>query len=258
MGGEERVAWAAPSVKSAERALRLLELLTGREPQSFMELHRALGMPKSSLHAMLAALGGQGWVATDRRGGFVLGYRARAMGLSGLDESDVIGLTEDVMEGLRDSLNETIHLARLEEGNVRYLLSKYSRHALGVHFRPGRRMPAHVTALGKAMLATLPVPELEASLPAEYIALTPQTLTSADRLLADLAQTRERGFAIDGEEGTVGLRCFAVALCHDDLPLVAISCSVPVARLDEAKVRATTRSLLGARQALLARLRPLV
>lgn len=245
-----------PSVKSAERALRLVELLSEREPRSFTELYRALDMPKSSLHALLASLTRHGWVADDGRDGVSLGYRARAMGLSGLDESDVVDLVSDVMAGLRGRLDETVHLARLDDGDVLYLASKFSRQALGVRFRPGRRMPAYATALGKALLAALPAPELAARLPGELVALTPSTLTSAAALAAELDRVRADGYAEDHEEGTVGLRCVAVALRHDDLPLVALSCSVPVPRMTDAKRDAIVAALLEARSAVLARLRP--
>ncbi len=245
-----------PSVKSAERALRLVELLAEREPRSFTELYRALDMPKSSLHALLASLAHQGWVADDGRDGVSLGYRARAMGLSGLDESDVLDLVGDVMTQLRVHLDETVHLARLDDGDVLYLASRYSRQALGVRFRPGRRMPAYATALGKALLAALPAPELAAALPGEYAALTPSTLTSAAALTAELDRVRAAGYAEDHEEGTVGLQCAAVALQHADLPLVALSCSVPVPRMTDAKRAAIVEALLAARATVLGRLRP--
>ncbi|RIQ11595.1 IclR family transcriptional regulator [Jiangella rhizosphaerae] len=252
----ERPEKPVPSVKSAERALRLVELLAEREPRSFTELYRALGMPKSSLHALLASLAHTGWVADDGRGGVSLGYRARAMGLSGLDESDVLDLVDDVMEDLRARLDETIHLARLDDGAVLYLASKYSRQALGVRFRPGRRMPSYATALGKAMLAALPASELALALPREYAALTPHTLTSEAALAAELDRVRAAGYAEDHEEGTVGLRCLAVALQHADLPLVALSCSVPVPRMTDAKRAEILAALLDARSTVLGRLRP--
>ncbi|WP_162606143.1 IclR family transcriptional regulator [Jiangella aurantiaca] len=246
----------APSVKSAERALRLVELLAEREPRSFTELYRALGMPKSSLHALLASLAHHGWIADDGRGGVSLGYRARAMGLSGLDESDVLDLVDDVMEDLRTRLDETVHLARLDDGDVLYLASKFSLQALGVRFRPGRRMPAYATALGKAMLAALPASELAGALPGEYAALTPHTLTSEAALTTELERVRAAGYAEDHEEGTVGLQCVAVALQHADLPLVAMSCSVPVPRMADAKRAEIVAALLDARSTVLGRLRP--
>lgn len=242
---------AVPSVKSAERALRLVELLAEREPRSFTELYRALDMPKSSLHALLASLTHHGWAADDGRGGVSLGYRARAMGLSGIDESDVLGLVDDVMDDLRTRLDETIHLARLDDGSVLYLASKYSRQALGVRFRSGRRMPAYATALGKALLAASP----DSAWPDEFVALTPHTLGSVAALTEELERVRAAGFAEDHEEGTVGLRCVAVALVHADLPLVALSCSVPVPRMTDAKHAEIVSALLDARTAVLGRLR---
>ena len=56
-------------------------------------------------------------------------------------------------------------------------------------------------------------------------------MTEAD-LRADLEETRERGYAIDDQESTEGVRCFAVALGSSTPRTHAISCSTPVARLD--------------------------
>jgi DNA-binding IclR family transcriptional regulator len=86
--------------------------------------------------------------------------------------------------------------------------------------RVGRRLPAHAGALGKALLAERaddqpPLPEGE--------------------LEAGLAATRERGYAVDREEGVLGIAGFGFALRYDTPATDAISCSVPVpvARLTE-------------------------
>ena len=85
---------SVPAVKSAERALRVVELLATSGPTTFAELRRELGMPKSSLHALITTMKSSGWVTSDRRGAFALGFRAHAIGIPGLDDSDVIQLTD--------------------------------------------------------------------------------------------------------------------------------------------------------------------
>jgi DNA-binding IclR family transcriptional regulator len=246
-----------PSVKSAERALRVLEVLATVRRAQFTDLKRELGMPKSSLHALLTTMTSLGWITSDRKGAFSLGYRARAIGIAGLGDSNVVVLTDDLMDDLRDAVDETVHLARLDGRDVLYLASKYSRHALNVHFEVGRRLPAYVTALGKAMLAELPDESVATHLPDVLSIYTPKTIHSARHLHGELALVRERGFAEDDEESAIGLRCFAVALRHPDVPLIAVSCSVPVARLSSEREREIVNSLLELRGRFLTRLRPL-
>lgn len=223
------------AVKSADRAIELLELLAGySEPLTLSEIHRELSYPKSSLFVLLRTLVARGWVETDRRGtGYSIGVRALLVGTSYLDRDPVIRAATRVLEQLRAEINETVHLARLDGCDVVYLASRESAHHLRLTSRVGRRVPAHATALGKALLAARTDAEVDALLPANLEALTPQTVTDRGALFAELAEVRERGYATERGQNTPGLGCFAVALDYRMPPTDAISCSVPYARLDD-------------------------
>ena len=228
---------APAAVKSADRTVELLELLsrTG-EPLTLSEIQRELSYPKSSLFVLLRTLVARGWVETDRRGtGYSIGVRALLVGTSYLDRDPVIRAATRVLEELRAEVNETVHLARLDGGDVVYLASRESAHQLRLTSRVGRRLPAHATSLGKALLAEHTDDEVDGLLPERLEPLTPHTLTSRQELFADLAETRERGYAIERGENTVGLGCFAVALEFKSPAVDAISCSVPSVRLDDAE-----------------------
>jgi DNA-binding IclR family transcriptional regulator len=224
------------AVKSADRTVELLELLARlSEPITLSELHRELSYPKSSLFVLLKTLVARGWVQTDRRGtGYSIGVRALLVGTSYLDRDPIIRAATRVLEELRAEVNETVHLARLDAGDVVYLASRESAHQLRLTSRVGRRLPAHATSLGKALLAGHTDAEVDAMLPPTLVALTPDTLTDRPALFADLAETRRRGYAIERGENTQGLGCFAVALDYADPPVDAISCSVPYSRLEGA------------------------
>lgn len=110
-----------------------------------------------------------------------------------------------------------------------YLATRESHEYVRTISRVGRRLPAHVGALGKALLAERP----DADLPAgPYGRLTPQTLTDRAELAAELAATRLRGYSVEREEGVPGIAGFGFALRYDTPAQDAISCSVPVARLN--------------------------
>ncbi|HTJ71958.1 MAG TPA: IclR family transcriptional regulator [Actinospica sp.] len=228
---------AAPAgVKSADRTVELLELLARTsEPLTLSEIQRELSYPKSSLFVLLRTLVARGWVETDRRGtGYSIGVRALLVGTSYLDRDPVIRAATRVLEDLRAEVNETVHLARLDGSDVVYLASRESAHQLRLTSRVGRRLPAHATSLGKALLAQRTDEEVDALLPAELVAITPKTLTDRDALFADLAGTRERGYSIERGENTAGLGCFAATLDYKHPAIEAISCSVPSARLADA------------------------
>ena len=228
---------AAPGVKSADRTVELLELLSRTsEPLTLSEIQRELSYPKSSLFVLLRTLVARGWVETDRRGtGYSIGVRALLVGTSYLDRDPVIRAATRVLEELRAEVNETVHLARLDGADVVYLASRESAHQLRLTSRVGRRLPAHATSLGKALLAQRTDEEVDAILPNELVAITAQTLTSREALFADLAATRERGYAFERGENVAGLGCFAVALDYKYPASEAISCSVPSVRLDDAE-----------------------
>lgn len=227
----------ATAVKSADRTIELLELLAGYdEPLTLSEIHRELNYPKSSLFVLLRTLVARGWVETDRRGtGYSIGVRALLVGTSYLDRDPVIRAATRVLELLRTEVNETVHLARLDGADVVYLASRESAHHLRLTSRVGRRVPAHATALGKALLAGLTDAEADALLPARLEAITPRTIVDRGRLFAELAEIRELGYAAERGQNTPGLGCFAVALDYRVPPTDAISCSVPYSRLDDAE-----------------------
>ncbi len=114
----------------------------------------------------------------------------------------------------------------------------------------GRRLPAHTTSLGKALLAERDPADVRALLPAVLVPLTTHTLVEHAALAADLATARRRGYAVDREENTVGLRCFGVALRYRQPARDAISCSVPVARLSRGREEQIVSALLAARDRL--------
>lgn len=231
MTAEEQV---TPSVKSAERVLQLLEQLArAPKPLTLRELNQDLPIPRSSLHALLTTMVRSGW-AIQQDSHYALGPVARLLGSTRFDDADVVEVAAGVLTRLRDRIGETVHLATLDGRETLYLASRFSPHALGVRFQPGRRLPAQITALGKAMLASCSRSELDDHLPTEYVAATPKSVRSRRALLAQLEEIRIRGYAVDDEETALGLRCVAVALAIPSLPPHAISCSAPLARLDPA------------------------
>ncbi|MFF4311092.1 IclR family transcriptional regulator [Streptomyces sp. 900105755] len=218
-------------VKSAARTVELLELLAARgdRPARLQELADGLGVPRSSMYALLQTLIARGWVRTDTTGSlYGIGIRTLLTGTSYLDSDPRVRLVRPYLDEASEALGETIHLGRLDGPDVAYLATRESHEYLRTISRVGRRLPAHAGALGKALLAERP----DAGLPAgPYRSLTPHTHTTPDTLAADLAGIRARGYSIDREESVLGITGYGFALRYDALAQDAISCSVPVTRL---------------------------
>lgn len=227
-------------VKSAVRTVELLEYLAGRhdEPARLREISDALEMPRSSAHALLRTLVGQGWVRSDCTGTlYGIGIRALLVGTSYLDSDPYLPLIVPFLEDLRAALDETFHLGRLDGTDIVYLATRESQQYARTANRVGRRLPAYATSLGKALLAELFGAERDRHIPSALTPLTPKTITDRAVLDSELDEIRIRGYAGDDEENTAGVRCFAVPLHYCRPAQDAISASIPVDRLNPQRAR---------------------
>lgn len=227
-------------VKSADRTLLLLEHLARvRIRQSATQIHQELGIPKSSLHGLLWTLVSRGWVEVDESGTlFGLGVRSLLVGTAFIDADTTVARFTHAVDAIAGATGETVHHGRLDGTDVVYLVTRQSVHGLRLFSRVGRRLPAHAAAIGKAILANH-LNRFDELYPpgAELARLTPYTLTNRRELFQELEAVNARGFAIDREENTVGVNCFAMALPGGHSAQDAISVSVPMARLDPNRER---------------------
>ncbi|MFI6477196.1 IclR family transcriptional regulator [Nonomuraea sp. NPDC050663] len=237
-------------VKSAERTVRILEMLSSSPDRlSLAELQHRTGFPRSSLHALLRTLAELKWIeAPPGESAYGIGPHALLTGTAYLDKDPALPYAQETLEDLREEIGHTVHFARRDDGHVLYLATRDSRVAHHVIPRVGRRLPAHVTALGQALLAQLTNDEVLGLLPAELTALTEHTITDSAKLMDELDQVRSRGWAHEREQGTRGVACVAVAVDYRIPATDAISVSMPaslppsgVEQVAEAVVRHTRK-----------------
>jgi DNA-binding IclR family transcriptional regulator len=244
-------------VKSARRAIDLLETFaTNHAWLSLAELHARTGFPRSSLHGLLRTLRDAEWIETDRAGTkFRLGVRALICGTAYVDRDPVMPYATDALERVREQTSYTAHYARRDGAQVVYLETRESRHSQHLVSRVGRTLPAHATSLGKALLAELTDGEILDLLPERLPALTANTITERDALRAELDHIRERGFAVEREEGTPGVTCAAAVVPYRIPASDAMSCSMPADRVTDAEAHRIGELLAEVTQDLGQRLR---
>ena len=229
---------ATPSVrtvKSAERALRILEVLgAAREPMTVTALYQATGYPRSSLHQLLHTMADMRWIEfTSDASSVAVGSLALLVGTSYLDRDPALQHATRTLELIRDQAGYTAHYARIEGSNVIYLATRETSESHRAASRVGRQLPAHATALGKALLAELSPAEVEAALSSDLVSLTSNTVTTMSALGAQLETTRHRGFSLEREENTIGVACVAVAIPYRIPATDAISCSIPLSHASD-------------------------
>jgi IclR family KDG regulon transcriptional repressor len=222
-------------IGSVERAFGILDLFDSRSPELGMtEIARAMGLHKSTVASLIYTLEAQGYLAQNPvtrkyRLGLKLVERASVV----LSHVELRQVALPHLQVLRDEFDEGVNLAILDGAYVVYVERMVGTRALGVRTEVGKREPAHSTALGKAILSSLPNAQVEAFVKQHGLPrVTSQTITSLDRLCRELDETRQRGFAIDNEESELGERCVAAPIFdHAGEVAAAVSVSAPVSRL---------------------------
>lgn len=200
-------------VPSVHRAFRLLEILSDNlSGLGVSELARQTGWPKSSVYNILATLAQDGFIVRDPENGR---YRmtVKLFTISGavVDGVDIREIAYPLMTELSRATGETVNLGMMDGAQAIYVETIAGKGTIRVNTWPGKRLPIHRTALGKALVAELPEGELKSIVEQGGLTRsTPNTLTKLKDLRLDLLRVRKRGYAIDDEEDEIGMRCVGV------------------------------------------------
>jgi IclR family transcriptional regulator, blcABC operon repressor len=202
----------APAVTRAGAILDLLAENAG-DSAGPSELARRLGLPKSSIANICNALADIGLVRRVGTG-FALGRKLAELGGAYLASVDLVQEFYEAARLLPAGSEETVQLAVLDGLEMTYLARHDGRQPVRLTSQIGRRLPATVTATGKAALASLADDDLDARLAGDVALprLTANSLASVEALRADLLAVRERGYAMDDEETVEGVVCFGVMI----------------------------------------------
>ena len=127
-----------------------------------------------------------------------------------------------------------MHLASYEDGEAVYIDKYEGRHSVRMYSRIGKRAALHCTAVGKVLVAAMPLPLREkVARSIEYRVLTPNTISTPEAYLEELAKVAERGYAIDNAEHEDFIHCVAAPTRGPGGEvLAAVSMSVPKVLLD--------------------------
>lgn len=198
------------SVPSLDRALSIFELLSAsKNGMTLQELVQATGVPRSSIHCLLLTLQRHSYIhRNDRTSRYMFGLK-----IFGLANAAISGvkLREQAAPSLVTLLKQTgltTHLAIREHHEI-VLVSKLETPGMPrLATWLGKRMEAHCTGLGKAMIAHMPETELEELVRSRGLPRhNESTIVSLNKLKEELGRIRQLGYALDDEEDEVGLRC---------------------------------------------------
>ena len=202
---------------------------------SLAELARRTGLPKGTLHRVLADLAEVRLVEkTDR--GYLLGSQLFELGMRASVERRLLEVATPFMEDLYERTHETVHLGVLEGLEVVYVAKIGGHRQASAPSRIGGRMPLYCTAIGKALLAHADRALLRDVVAGGLARLTPRTLTAPGLLRKQLDRAVETGVAFEYEESAPGIVCVAApVLDAADRAVAAISVTGPVRRFQPEK-----------------------
>jgi len=219
-------------VPAATRTLRVLRFLAGQpDPVSLDRIMRACELPRSTTYHLLNAMIEEGFVvhlADEHRYG--LGLAAFEIGSGYARQEPLQRLARRPLAGLVDRAGHSAHLAVLHGREVLYVLEDRAPGRPPLVTDVGVRLPAHLTASGRAILAALPPAQVRALYPdrsafVERHGTGPESLSS---LRALLGETRQRGYATEQGEVTPGFASVAApVLDHNGHPVAAVALTFP-------------------------------
>ncbi len=239
-------------------AFRLLDLLVQRPGgRRLSELARELGMPKSSAFRILATMCRVKVVRYDATAGtYQVGVRLLEYAKAPLNlEADMVREFYRVAGPIHAELNETIQLAVLSAPDVTFIARIDSTRAVRLVTQVGRRLPAHATAVGKAILAFSEAAEVESLISAGLPALTASTVTDPEAFRRELGEARRNGYATESEESSANLSCLSAPVFGPDGSVRAgMTMCVPVSKLSPDRVAVLSKAVRAGARALSAAL----
>jgi IclR family acetate operon transcriptional repressor len=227
-------------VQSVRRAIAVLKALTlADEGLTLTEVCQTVGLAPSTAHRLLTTLQDERFARVDPATGlWSVGVEAFSVGNGFLRARDLVSMARSEMRQLMYDSGETVNLAVEDEGQATYLAQVECREMMRAFAKPGARVPLHCSGVGKALLAAMDPTAVQRLLEeSPPIRATQRTLANPAHLMTDLEATRQRGYAIDDQEQSIGLRCVA-AVIRDEHggPMAAVSLSGPMARITDARV----------------------
>lgn len=245
---------AQNTIKSLDRAMEVFEFLSEAQGKTLSTLAAQMGQSPATVYRILVTLEGRGLVEFDAdEQVWHIGAQAFVIGARFLRRSSLVDRARPILRKLMEQTGETANLGTERNGFVLFLGQVETHASIRAFFPPGTLSPMHASGIGKALLAHMDEDRLSRLLDGRgrttpvLEPFTEYTITDAGTLRADLAETRRRGYAIDGEEKNLGMRCIAAPVFDMTQEAVAgISVSGPTSRVGEDQIEFLSNAVMQA------------
>ena len=234
-------------VQSVVRALTILKTLANhRDGLILTEIAKAVDLPRSTTHRLLTTMDSQRFVLFDTETNhWTIGPQAFIVGASFGGMRDIARLGEPFIRSLNMTSQETVNLALSEKESILVVGQRRSRLGTPQYSKVGDRLPLHLSAAGRSMMAWWQDSEITAHFASiDMCQQTEKSVTEAQKLVEKLQRSRERGYAFESEENIKGMCCVGAPVFNSQgKPTAAISISAPPARMNRSRMHALGREL---------------
>ncbi|MGH9840594.1 MAG: IclR family transcriptional regulator [Blastocatellia bacterium] len=238
------------SIEVVAKAFDLLQVFIDEEKDalSLSEIAARVGLNKNAVFRLLVTLTEKGFlVKSPETGKYRLSLKFIELGRVARLSNDLRNVALPRMKELWREFEDTVNLAVLDEGQICYLEVLESPHRFKFVASPGDHDPVHCTALGKAMMARLPVAEVRSILDERGMMTryTANTITTCAEVEQEFARIRERGYALNEGEMVEASRCVAAPiLLRKGEVAGALSVSGTAARIPDNRIPQISQALL--------------
>jgi DNA-binding IclR family transcriptional regulator len=221
--------------KIVDRTLDLLELFAAeKRPLPLSDIARLMKIPVSSCHDVLQAMQARGYLyELAPRAGYYPTLRLQHLGREIGDNDPVVLRAELLLRSLRDTLDESVLLAKVSGLQATYLLAFEPAHPLRFLITVGEQVRSpYATSGGKAMLGGLDDAALDAYLRTAVLKpLTERTITSKAKLREEVTAGRERGWYLNQGESLEGVTTLSAPFRWNTAQYI-VTVAGPSSRLD--------------------------
>ena len=227
------------SVRSVERALDILLCFTREEhARSLTQIAESVHMSKTTVHRLLTTLENKRFITRDKVTGlYRLGFRFIEMASLVLQDVELHRWAHPYLQRLSAEFGETVDLSILDGSHVIYLEVIESPQRVKLAAAVGQRLPAFLTASGKALLAYLPEEQVRKIISDNLAESSNHPAAPVSEMIADLQATAERGYAISEQEYEEAINAVAAPIFDAEKhPIASIAIVGPSYRLTKERL----------------------
>ena len=211
----------------------LLALAEANHPLNLTEIATEVGTNHATATRCCYTLGEMGLIWRDSNRRYHITPKILSLGYASVRSLGWRKVAQHYIEILAGNTGETVNLSMLDQGEILYISRVTSGSILPYEIQLGSKLPVYCTAMGKALLAFSPEQSVTDILDKiKYVPLTHRTISCREDFVNELEKVKRKGFAVNDEELSVGLRSIAAPILDkQNKAMAAINMAVPTKRI---------------------------